>query len=500
MATSSTAPISSASVEPLDSLARRLPPGAVSTHPGELGTRAHDGWALALLREARGDRVPPPAAVVFPSSTEEVAEVLAWAAQTGTPVVPRGAGLGPAGGAQALPGGVVLDLSRMDRVLGVDPISQTAHVEAGALGSDLEEALAKEGLTLGPLEDSLALSTVGGWVASRAAFGPAGGGPEEAVLGLTVALAGGEVVRLRPLPWPGPGPDLPSLLAGSEGTLGVVTEVVLSVSRAPAGVLWEVFRPSSFESGWALARQAVQRGFAPLVLRVFDREAAAEAFADADAAQLLGRPGPLVLLGFDAGAPAAEPRLFELRVLARELGASPAPLELGEHWWAHRGDLAERYRAVMGEGRALGPGAVVDLLPAAGLWRRLPRLYEDVGGALRRHAESVACRVVRATRSGAELEFSFLLRAPDDEEAEQRYLQTWAEAARACRQADGTVLHRGVGLRGLPFVEAELGSALPAAERLRRALDPQGLLNPGKLLPEAPAAGPPPAPPQGGAS
>lgn len=490
-------------MEPLDSLTRRLPPGAVSTHPGELGTRAHDRWALALLREARGDRVPPPAAVVFPSSTEEVAEVLAWAAETGTPVVPRGAGLGPAGGAQALPGGVVLDLSRMDRVLALDPISQTAHVEAGVLGSDLEEALAPQGLTLGPLEDSLAGSTVGGWVASRAPLGPAGGGPgpEEAVLGLTVVLAGGEVAALRPLPWPGPGPDLRSLLAGSEGTLGVVTEVVLGVSRAPAGVLWEVFRPSSFESGSALARQAVQRGFAPLVLRVFDREAAAETFADADAAQLLGQPGPLVVLGFDAAAPAAEPGLFELRVLARELGANPAPVELGEHWWAHRGELAERHRAVMGEERALGPGVVVDLLPAAGLWRRLPRLYEEVRGALRRHAQSVACRLVRATRSGAELEFSFVLRAPDDEEAEQRYLEAWAEAAAACQEAGGTVLHRGVGLRGLPFVAAELGSTLPVVGRLRRALDPHALLNPGRLLPEAALVGPPPpGPPQCGAN
>ncbi|HXF56393.1 MAG TPA: FAD-binding oxidoreductase [Actinomycetota bacterium] len=485
-------------MEPLDSLARRLPPGAVSTHPGELGTRSHDRWALALLREARGDRVPPPAAVVFPSSTEEVAAVLAWAAETATPVVPRGAGLGPAGGAQALPGGVVLDLSRMDRVLAVDPISQTAHAEAGVLGADLEEALGKEGLTVGPLEDSLALCTVGGWVASRAPLGPAGRGPGEAVLGLTVVLAGGEVVRLPPLPWPGPGPDPRSLLAGSEGTLGVVTEVVLSVSRAPTGVLWEVFRPSSFESGSALVRAAVQRGFEPLVVGVFDREAAAETFADADAAALLGRPGPLVVLGFDAGAPAAEPGLFELRVLARELGANPAPLELGEHWWAHRGDLAERHRAVMGEERALGPGVVVDLLPAAGLWRRLPRLYEDVRGALRRHAESVTCRLVRATRSGAELEFSFLLRAPDDEEAEERCLEAWAEAAAACREAGGTVLHRGVGLRGLPFVGAELDSALPGLGRLRRALDPQGLLNPGKLLPEELAVGPPPAAPSRG--
>jgi len=101
-------------VESLDALARRLPEGAVRTEPQVLRERAIDAWALALLRQVRGDELARPAAVIFPACTEEVATVLAWASGTGTAVIPRGAGSGVCGGAQAQAGSVVLDLSRMN--------------------------------------------------------------------------------------------------------------------------------------------------------------------------------------------------------------------------------------------------------------------------------------------------------------------------------------------------------------------------------------------------
>src|ERR687887_1449831 len=96
-------------LDALASLIERLPSGAVSTHPGELNTHAHDRWALALLHDLRGDRVPPPAALVFPKSLDQVSAILAWATETGTAVVPRGAATGLSGGAQALKRSVVVD-------------------------------------------------------------------------------------------------------------------------------------------------------------------------------------------------------------------------------------------------------------------------------------------------------------------------------------------------------------------------------------------------------
>ena len=182
----------------LDILASRLPGGTVSTDPQTLRDHAIDSWSLALLRRVRGDDLPEPRAILFPARTEEVATVLAWASQTGTAVIPRGAGSGVCGGAAgADPQAVVLDLSRMDRIGPVDPESQTVDVQAGVRGDRLEDELARSGLTTGHYPQSIAISTVGGWIAASSA-GQAStgfGAIEDVLLGLTAVLPDGEILR-----------------------------------------------------------------------------------------------------------------------------------------------------------------------------------------------------------------------------------------------------------------------------------------------------------------
>ena len=124
-------------------LASRLPDGTISTDPQTLRQSATDSWPLALLRRVRGDDLPEPVAVLFPARTGEVATILAWASETGTAVIARGAGSGVCGGAQADARAVVLDLSRMDRIGPVDQESQTVEVQAGVRGDRLEEELAR---------------------------------------------------------------------------------------------------------------------------------------------------------------------------------------------------------------------------------------------------------------------------------------------------------------------------------------------------------------------
>jgi alkyldihydroxyacetonephosphate synthase len=466
---------------PLASLIERLPPGTVSTHPGEVAVHAGDRWALAMLRDARGDRVPPPAAVVFASTTEHVATTLAWAQETGAAIVPRGGGTGLVGGAEAIQRSVVIDLSRMDRILAVDDVSQTVTAQAAVKGGFLEAALATRGLTSGHDPDSLAASTVGGWIASRSAgSASAGYGTiEDMVVGLTVVLGGGEVVRLGAIPRGGPGPDLRRLFVGSEGVLGIVTEATLAVSRAPKEYLWDTLRPNSFESGAALIREVVQRRFRPLVMRLLDADEAAFVFEG------LGHTGAALVIGFDGDAPAAAAQWFHLRELGKQFGARSLGPELAQHWWDHRYDSFGWYQGVMGPPRTMGSGVLVDFLDTACLWRHVPRLYEDVRGALLDHAEAVRCRLPHAYPSGGSLHFTFVLRGGDDEEAERLYESAWKDAAAACLAAGATIAHdHGVGVLKVPFAAEELGPAgADALRRIKRALDPRGVLNPGKLLP-----------------
>ncbi|MDQ3991811.1 MAG: FAD-binding oxidoreductase, partial [Actinomycetota bacterium] len=397
-----------------------------------------------MLRVRRGERIPPPRAVVFPSSTEEVASVLAWAVETGTAVVPRGGGSGLAGGAQSVRRGIVMDLSRMNRVLSVDDVSLAAHVEAGVRGDHLEQELARRRLTLGHHLPSLAISTVGGWIAGHSAgLASAGyGAIEDVLLGLTAAMSTGEVMELRPTPRSAAGPDLRRLFVGSEGTLGVITGAVLSVSPMPEGLRWAAFRPSGFEEGMSLARAVAQRGLRPLVVALHDEAEAVLMLSEAGHDR-----GPVLLLGFDQGSVLLRETMQAIELEASFHDARTLSPTLGAHWWQHRDRAVDAYRRAMGPDRALGEGAVMDGMEVAGLWRGLPGLYRSVREAIAGHAESVGCRLSHPHRSGADLSFTFVLRAPDDVAAEERYLQCWRDVAAASHGAGGTITHhRGVGL------------------------------------------------------
>ena len=426
--------------------------------------------------------MPRPMAVVFPTRTEDVSETLRWAQETRTPVVPRGAGSGVCGGAQAIWRGVVLDLSRMDRILEVDPESQTATVEAGVRGDRLEEALNAQGLTLGHYPQSLAISTVGGWIGGRSAgqASAAFGAIEDLVLGLTAVLPTGEVIRTRAVPRSAAGPDLASLFVGGEGSLGVVTEATLSGSRLPGELRWMAFRPPDFGAGVEVARAISQSDVRPMVLRLHDDADAAISFPG-----LHSDGGSALLVGLPKGT-SIRATTQAVREMAEAGGAGPLPEAYGTYWWDHRFDPVELYRRVMGEERMLGSGVLVDTLEVAALWTRLPDLYEAVHRALAdRAAQAVGCHLSHTYRSGASLYFTFLLHAEDDRKVERAYGECWRQAARACHEAGGTLTHHhGVGVLKAPFMEEELGpGGLGLLRFLKAALDPGGVLNPGKLLP-----------------
>jgi alkyldihydroxyacetonephosphate synthase len=467
----------------LDLLVRRLPRGAVVTDAEILRERGTDRWALGLLRRARGDALAVPAAVVYPASTEEVAAVMAWASETRMAVIPRGGGSGVCGGAEADDGSVVLDLSRMNRVSGVDLVSQVVHVQAGVRGGQLEDALAGNGLTVGHYPQSIAASTVGGWIAAASA-GQASTGfgvIEDVLLGLTAVLPGGEILRCRPVPRSAAGPDLRRLLVGSEGTLAVVTEAALACRARPDGWQWLV---SGFPSFGALAdglREAVRAETGAAIIRGYDETDAQLSFGG------LGHSGGCVgMLGFPAGLADQEDRQrLAAEVLRRAGGSGELSSSYGDHWWEHRNDAVAIYQRIMGPDRAFGAGVVVDTMEVAGLWSAVPQLYAGIRGALAAHAEAVGCHLSHLYRSGSSLYFTFLVRGSDDHDAGARYLAAWDQAAGSCAAMGGTLTHHhGVGRLKSRFLATELGgTGVDVLARIKAALDPEGIMNPGVLLP-----------------
>jgi alkyldihydroxyacetonephosphate synthase len=468
-------------VSAVDLLVSRLPAGAVSTDERVLRDRATDSWTLDLLRRVRGDELTEPVAIVCPARTEHVATVLAWATETGTAVIPRGAGSGVCGGARAQAGAVLLDLSLMDRIGDVDPVSQTVDVQAGVRGDRLEEALAAHGLTTGHYPQSIAISTVGGWIAASSA-GQAStgfGAIEDILLGLTAVLPTGEILRCRAVPRSAAGPDLRRLLVGSEGTLGVVTEATLACRARPAGWEWLAAGFGDFTALAAALREVRRAGTGAAVLRGYDETDAQFSFG------ALGHSGGCVALaGFPADLPGLEARK---QTAAGILGQAGADLDAayGAHWEQHRNDAVQTYAQVMGPERAFGPGAIVDTMEVACLWSAVPRLYQELRSALAAHAQLVGCHLSHVYPSGSSLYFTFLINGADERDAEARYRQAWDQAAACCAGAGGTITHHhGVGRLKAPYLAAELGEAgVGVLDRIRAALDPAGIMNPGGLRP-----------------
>jgi alkyldihydroxyacetonephosphate synthase len=470
-------------VDTLSLLASRLPDGAVTTDEQILRERAIDSWALALLRRVRGDELPVPVAVVFPACTQDAATVLAWASQTRTAVIPRGGGSGVCGGAEAATGSVVLDLSRMNAITEVDPVSQAVQVQAGVRGSQLDDALAEHGLTVGHYPQSIAISTVGGWIAAASA-GQASAGfgaIEDVLLGLTAVLPQGGILRCRPVPRSAAGPDLRRLLIGSEGTLAVVTEATLACRARPTGFQWLAFGFPSFTALADGLREAVRAEIGAAVMRGYDEADAQLSFGS------LGLTGGCVaILGFPAGQWGYQARTDLAREIMYTGGASgELGSSYGEHWWQHRNDAVDTYLRIMGPDRAFGPGVVVDTIEVAGLWSAVPRLYEGIREALAAHAQAVLCHLSHLYSSGSSLYFTFLVSGSDDRDAEVRYLAAWDHAVRCAAAAGGTLTHHhGVGRLKARFLPGELGTTgVDVLTKIKAALDPEGIMNPGVLLP-----------------
>jgi alkyldihydroxyacetonephosphate synthase len=367
-------------------------------------------------------------------------------------------------------GGVALDLCGMAGLLDVDDTSLVADVAPGTFGDDLEAGLRTgHGLTLGHWPQSMALSTVGGWLACRSAgqYSTRYGKIEDMVVGLEVALADG---RLVPTGGTGPraasGPDLTQLFVGSEGTLGVVTRARLRVHPVPAFEARAAYGFGDFAAGLHACRRVLRRGATPAVLRLYDATESARAF---------GTEGRHVLVVLDEG----DRRLVEvgMAVVDEECGEAGVLDEaLVATWLEHRNDVS----ALEAVSRR---GIVVDTAEVAGRWAALGAVYTETLAALAAVDGTLVASAHQshAYTDGACLYFTFAGRPPAAER-DAFYVAAWDAATNAVLARGGALSHHhGIGLNRARFVRQALGPAFDVLVSLKTALDPNGILNPGKL-------------------
>lgn len=431
---------------------------------------SRDWWPLALHWSLAG-AVPQRAAVIArPTNTAEIAAVLALCNEANVPVTAAGGRSGVLGASVPVFGGVLLDMTAMQGIVSVDAESGIVEVLAGTFGPDLESELqSKHALSVGHFPQSFDIATVGGWVACRGAgqYSTRYGKIEQMVNGLEVVLADGSIVRTGGFPAGAQGPDLTQVFIGSEGTLGVITRVWLKAHAVATHEQRAAYSFATFEDGIAACRAILRRGATPAVLRLYDA-------VESERGQ--GGDGKYcVLLVLDEGDEAIV--AATMGIVADECRAADMlPVELVEKWMHHRNDTS----ALQGLTRK---GFVVDTLEITAPWSALPRVFDQVRAALSAvpHNRTASCHLSHSYADGACLYFTFAATPPPDE-VEATYVALWDAGQRAVLAAGGNLSHHhGVGLNRARFVPEALGSAMPVLQALKDALDPRGVLNPGKM-------------------
>jgi alkyldihydroxyacetonephosphate synthase len=436
-----------------------------------------DWWPLAIGWANEGAVPQRPAVVVRPNTTAQVSAVLAACNEAIVPVTPVAGRSGVCGGSIPVFGGVALDLTALEGLVGVDETSLTADVRAGTFGPDLEAALGKvgSGYTLGHWPQSMDLSTVGGWLACRGAgqYSTRYGKIEDMVIGLECVLADGRIVHTEGHgPRAATGPNLTQLFVGSEGTLGVITEARFRIHPLPPAQGRRAYGFTTFEAGLDACRRILRRGATPAVLRLYD---------EAESARNFEHPETNVLIVLDETDPALLAATLAVvdDECAAGAGAHGLDVALVERWLGHRNDvsaLAPLWRA----------GIVVDTAEISGAWAVLPALFEEVVASLTALDGTLAASAHQshAYTDGACLYFTFAGRGPDGDAAwpERYYRQAW-ETVTDATLAHGAAIshHHGIGLNRSRFLPRALGSGFEVLAGLKESFDPVGILNPGKL-------------------
>jgi alkyldihydroxyacetonephosphate synthase len=437
--------------------------------PEVIAEASRDWWPLAMIWALDNEVAARASVIARPSSVDEVAQVLAVCSGARVPVTAAAGRSGVCGASVPVFGGVLLDLTNLAGIVDVDQRSMLVNVQPGTFGDVFEDELrAKYGATAGHWPQSMNLSTVGGWLACRGAgqLSTRYGKIEDIVVGLDVALADGTVIHTGGAPRAAVGPDLTQLFVGSEGTLGVIVGSRLRLHPLPAATRQGAFAFTSFVDGLDAMRRIVQRGCTPAVLRLYDATEADRSYQTGDRN---------VLLVLDEGDPAIVDAT--MTIVADEC-ASAEVLDsaLVDRWMEHRNDVSALEALVR-------RGFVVDTMEISAPWGRLPDIYIAATAAIRQveHTLVASAHQSHSYTDGACLYFTFAGRPPEGAR-EAYYRAAWDAGQRAVLTAGGALSHHhGVGMNRARFVRDALGNAFDVLVSVKQALDPHGIMNPGKL-------------------
>src|SRR5580698_9348642 len=460
-----------------------------------------------LFRMRRGLAEGAPDLVLYPENEHDVQTTLRAAARHDVVVIPFGGGSNIAGCLERSESRrmvVSLDMRRMRRVLEVDTESFTARIEAGAFGPDLEEQLNANGLTLGHFPDSFLHSTLGGWIATRSAGMQSDkyGKIEDMVIALRMVTPVG-VLATRTVPKSSNGIDVNHLCIGSEGTLGVITEATMRVHPRPEWRRTHGYLFPEFEAGIEAMHECVRQECVPSMLRLSDPDKTALSLAFKPPSSRLSQAVTKIMKGylkakgfdsraclmlstFEGGKASAFRQRNQVNAIYRRFGAVDLGSGSGKSFESTKYDFPH-IRDFL-----LDRGITSDVSETATVWSNIVPLYQATTAGLRAAIQEsgvrpwVGCHISHTYQSGASLYLTFACRQQQGHE-----MQQYLHAKRVVQQSfidHGATLshHHAVGTEHLPWLTEDISPVgVMAVGAIKGGLDPDNIMNPGRLRPSA---------------
>lgn len=500
----------------LESLSQLLPDLRLSISDADRINYARDLYPLTQIWMQAGRVGPRPQAIVWPETADELAKIVQWAAETGTNLIPYGAGSGVCGGTLAVKGGIIVDLKRMNRILELDEHSLMVRTQPGVMGEDLERWLNRRGYTLGHFPSSIYCSSVGGWLAARSAgqFSTRYGKIEDMVVSQEIVLPNGRIAQTKTVPRSSTGPDWDQVFVGSEGTLGFISEATLAVHPAPETRHFRGFRFANVPAALDGMRAVMQAGLRPAVIRLYDeldtlmvgnKKPAAEktegGFLKRRLQSLLDQSGLvaaaqrkcfehprmahalvdalpgscLLIVMFEGPTELADVEAEEAWDILTSSGGKDMGSAPGEAWFE------TRYHVSYRQSPLFTSGAFVDTCEVATSWSAIEDLYFGMIRAVREHALIMA-HFSHAYHEGVNIYFTFAGTADDAAAKEELYRKIWATLMESCLRYGGTISHHhGIGYSKQDWLAQEMGGGMEVYRAIKRSVDPDRIMNPGKM-------------------
>lgn len=457
-----------------------------------------------LFRVRRGVVGNAPDLVIFPLAHTEVETIVAAARKNGVRVVAFGGGTNIVGGVEHLDPNamrVTLDMRRMSRILSIDRDSWTATIEAGAPGPKLEEDLQAQGYSLGHMPDSFEFATLGGWLATRSAGmqSDSYGKIEDMVVAMKMVSPVGTIVT-KLTPKSSAGPDIDQIIVGSEGVLGVITEATMKVHPAPKVKDYHGALFPDFESGAAAIHEAISRRMAPTMFRLQDSDETGLAFAmkapstgisgfiQAQVKKYLKMKGYtqpcLMMMGFEGDPDYTDDIRSKVLPIVKKHRGFHLGNSVGKTWSKNK--FAVPYlRDIL-----MNNGCMVDVAETAAVWSKLMPLYHAARNAIKEQFRKegypgyIGCHISHSYMDGASLYFTFAAQQIEGKELEQYFRYKRLITETFVRNGGTLTHHHSVGYEHRDWMEREVSRpGLTLLRGLKNTLDPEGIMNPGKLIP-----------------